>query len=492
MSSQTNGGTSHWDLVVIGSGPAGTRAAIQAAKSGKRVVVVEAYSKLGGGCVHLGTLPSKSFRESVYRWSLGSQGQLGQVLNPGERKLKKDTFFSKSGVVLPDMARLLQRTARVIQKETEIVTNQYARNDVTVLHGCARFVSSTEVEVRTEKETVRLKSDRFVIATGAGPIAPSNVPVDGERVFDSDTILSLKQTPERLVVLGAGVIGCEYASMFSMAGTKVTLIDRRDRILASVDREIVDHLVERFEDFNMDIILKCETQQIVVEKKPDGVVLKLPTGQTLEADGVLVALGRAGKVEGLGLKEVGVVHDDRGTIKVDKEFQTTVPGIFACGDVVGSPALAATSMEQGRIASISAFRESYVGKHSFPEIYPVGVYTIPEISTVGLTEEEVKAKGIEYVIGRGRYKEVARGQIVGDPWGLLKLVVEKKTLKLLGVHIIGDNAAELVHIGQAVMTLGGNVEYFIKNVFNYPTHAEAYKSAAFHAVNQIHGRTKSL
>jgi NAD(P) transhydrogenase len=480
-----------FDLIVIGSGPGGQRAALQGAKAGKKVAMIEASAAVGGGCLYVGTVPSKSFRESVYRWSLGSKGMLGQETNSG-----KETRIKKKD--LPDMQRLLRRRDRVVSSEAQIIFDQLKRNSITVFNGKAKVTSPNTVEVTSKKGCEKLSASFIVVATGATPVGPAHLVVDGKFVHDSNTILSLKKLPERLAVLGAGVIGCEYASMFSMAGTQVFLVDRRPEILASVDREIVNHLTERFVNLGMEMILSVETTELEIRKSkkssksPDGVRVFLQSGdkaaRKLDVDCVLIAAGRKGNTEDLGLKEVGVALDNRGLIQVDANFKTAVGTIYAVGDVIGAPALAATSMEQGRIATCRAFN---IDDSTMPKLFPYGIYTIPEISMVGMTEEELKAKKIDFVAGRARYRELARGQIVGDRWGLLKILVDKKTLKLHGIHILGDNAADLIHIGQAVMDFGGDVNYFIRTVFNYPTLAEAYKTAAFHAVNQIKGTTKT-
>lgn len=315
---------------------------------------------------------------------------------------------------------------------------------------------------------------------------------DRKLVHDSNSILTLKEVPKTLVVLGGGIIGCEYASMFSMVGSKVYLVDKREQILASVDREIVGHLVERFRFQGAEFLLGQEAVEI--KKFPKSAGKKMPlevvltNGKKIQADAVLVALGRRGNSDGLGLEELGIITDDRGLIRVQDTYQTKVPHIYAVGDVIGQPALASTSQEQGRKAACMALGlEKKVSKG----LFPYGIYTIPEISTIGQTEEELKAKNVPYVVGKSRYRELARGQIVGDQWGLLKLLVCPKTQKIFGVHIIGDNAADLIHIGQAVMNLGGDLSYLANNVFNYPTLAEAYKSAALRAHNLILGHTKN-
>jgi NAD(P) transhydrogenase len=483
-----------FDLAVIGSGPAGQKAALQGAKAGKKVVVIEDCHAVGGGCVHMGTLPSKSLRESVYRFSLSSRGFLGQEAEHAGENWR----FKRS---LPDMRRLLRRRDRVVSGESQVIFDQLKRNDIKILHGRARFVSAHELEVVGTKKNLRIQAKFIFIATGAKPQPPKHIDVDHERVHDSDSILRLKRVPKSMVILGGGVIGCEYASMFAMAGTHVTLVDKRHEVLASVDREIVNHLLERFESLGMKVILKAEATEIRKRSKggtgskagakSDGVVVTLSSGEKIQTDAVLVALGRVGNTDNLGLENVGIKADPRGLLTVDTNFRTSVPHIYAVGDVIGAPALAATSMEQGRVACCHAFNLTDWGSFEMPDVYPYGIYTIPEISMVGLTEQELKKEKVDYVIGRARYREIARGQIVGDKWGLLKLCVDRKTLKILGVHIIGDNAAELIHIGQAVMKLGGDVRYFVGSVFNYPTHAEAYKTAGLHAYNVIKGTTKT-
>lgn len=465
-----------YDWIVIGAGPAGQKAAVQAAKVGKRVAVIERHPQLGGGCAHTGTLPSKSFRESVYRFSLSSRGTMALE---GEEKGAK-----RAKLILPDMGRLVMRRHRVVEGEAAVVADQFARNHIDVIEGDARFLSAQEIEVTHGKKQRRLRGSRFLIAVGSHPVLPAGVQTDSRWIVDSDSVLELKKLPKTMIVLGAGIIGCEYASMFSTAGTQVTLVDRRNQILSSVDTEIVSKLQERFQAQKMKIVLEAETTKIEPLKRSGrqvGVRITLASGKKLEAEVLLIAQGRGGNTQNLGLDAVGVTPDARGLIPVNAHFQTVVPHIYAAGDVIGQPALASTSMEQGRTAARHAFGLKDQG---FSPLFPYGIYTIPEISMVGPTEAELKTRKIDYVVGRAPYREVARGQIVGDRWGLLKLLVDRKTRKLLGVHIIGDGAADLVHIGQAVMAFGGDLEYFVTNVFNYPTLAEAYKMAAFHALNQ--------
>jgi NAD(P) transhydrogenase len=505
---------SHFDLIVIGSGPGGQKAALQGAKAGKNVAIIENGSDVGGGCVEYGTLPSKSFRESVYRFSLGSQGVLG-----------KETRRAPSPHKIPEMARLLERKERVVLEESRVIRDQLKRNSVRIFLGHAKFTSPHDLLVTgKDGKNKKIKGDVIVIAVGSSPVTSETLGLDGQLVLDSNSILTLKQVPKRMIVLGAGIIGCEYASMFSMAGTEVVLVDKRKQMLASVDREVVDHLMERYRYQGMEIHLGVEA--VGVKKihgtssgakksgtkvgsssgkgsaKGASVEIELSNGDFLSADCVLVAQGRIGNTKDLGLESAGVVADDRGLIKTSSSFQTNVPHIYAVGDVVGPPALASTSMEQGRIATCHAFKipsSLIAGNHpgtsdsvaEMSTLYPYGIYTIPEISMIGRTEEELLESGVDFVAGKARYRELARGQIVGDYWGLLKLLVDRKTAKILGVHIVGDNAADLIHIGQAVMAFEGTVHYFIQSVFNYPTLAEAYKTAAFHAVNLMRGTTKS-
>ena len=473
----------HFDLVVIGSGAGGRKAALQGAKAGKKVALIEKEDCLGGGCVHTGTLPSKSFRESVYRWALGSQGIIGQEVDSPTKSAKR--------LALPDMERLLRRRDRVVDLESKVVFNQLDRNHVKVFNGFARFLSKNEVEVKTADKTLKLGFDYAVIAVGSNPRSPGHVQVDGETILDSNTILNLKRVPKSMMVLGAGVIGCEYASMFLMAGTHVVLVDKRTEILDSVDREIVHNLIQRFTHHGMEVITSCDVTQVEKKKTKEVIelVVTLNSGKVYEVETILVSMGRFGNVNGLDLQNAGIEANDRGLITVDANYRTSTQNIYAVGDVVGFPALASTSMEQGRVACCHAFRLTGETATQMPENFPLGIYTIPEISMLGASEEVLRKQKVEFVSGHAYYRELARRQIVGDRWGLLKLLVDKKTLKILGIHIVGDNAAELIHIGQAVMNFGGTIHYFIQNVFNYPTLAEAYKTAAFHAVNLIHGTT---
>jgi NAD(P) transhydrogenase len=481
--------THKYDLIVIGSGPAGQRSALQAAKAGKKVAIIEDYPDVGGGCVHFGTLPSKSFRESVYRWSMGSKGALGQAIDEIDvtEQAAKGTQAAPPSA-LPDMKRLLRRKDWVVRNEASVVKHQLKRNKIEIFHGRGVLVGPHEVEIHSEQGQEKITGEFIFIATGSRPVAPPHIHVDGKRILDSNNVLDLDRLPNSMIILGAGIIGAEYASMFSMAGTHVTMIDRRDKILGSVDQEIAQHLMDRFSDQGMKLYLESDVKKVTVQKNKKGeerVNVELSNGNSLEADVVLVALGRNGNTDGLGLETVGLQADERGLLKVNRYYQTEVKNIYAIGDVVGAPALASTSMEQGRIACCHAL-DLETGECGLPGgVHPYGIYTIPELSMIGETEEQLKERGVEYISGRAFYRELARGQIVGDQWGMLKLLVDHKTQKLLGVHIVGDSAADLIHIGQAVMDLNGDVFYFVRTVFNYPTLAEAYKTAAFNIYNQL-------
>lgn len=472
------------DAAIIGSGPSAQRVAMAFAKEGRSVAIIESEPGLGGACVQWGTLPSKSFRESVYRWSLSSRG----TLNPeGDPVAHQRQLEQKRPKHYPEMGRLLRRRDRVVANEQRTVAEKLKRNGVQVYHGHGKLTGREEIEMVSKKGHVtRLQARTIFIAVGARPVAPAHLAVDGVRVHDSNTILGLKKLPKSLIVLGAGIIGTEYASIFATAGTKVYLVDRRHEILAAVDREISAHLVERFRGQRMELLLETSATGLKVRER-GGVTVALSSGRKLRAEAVLVALARHGNTANLGLETVGIEPDERGLIRVDRHFRTSVPNIYAVGDVIGAPALASTSLEQGTLAACHALG---LRDAAMPENFPYGIYTIPEISMVGLTEDYLREAKADYIVGRARYAELARGQIVGDRWGLLKLIADRKTLRLLGVHVVGDAAANLVHIGQAVMDLGGDLNYFVRTVFNYPTLAEAYKTAAIDALNQIRGNAQ--
>ena len=450
--------SSEWDLLVIGSGPGGQRAAVQAAKLGKRVLVVE-RARIGGSCLHLGTIPSKALREAA----LAEKGA-AQLLT------------------------VMSRTHGVIAEEARLIERQLARNTVSYVHGEARFVSPHEVAIKTSSGERRERAKKVFIATGTRPRRPSDIPFDDERVFDSDSILQLGIPPETMAVVGAGVIGCEYASIFARMGVKVTLFDRKEDLLPSIDPEITAALRLFFSEHGVEFVGGCEHSLVhTICERPGLTKTRMTTvveGQTRlrEFDVALLCLGRVGNVEALCLEAAGLAANDRGLITVNEVYQTAQPHIYAVGDVIGAPALAASSSEQGRIAATHAL----TGESSpFPKTFPYGIYTVPEISSVGAQESELKARGVEYVVGRAHYRELARGKIIDDDHGFLKLLVAKPDGRLLGVHVFGTSATELVHVGQTAMAFGATVHFFIENVFNYPTLAEAYKVAALNAVNQL-------
>ncbi|MBM3568980.1 MAG: Si-specific NAD(P)(+) transhydrogenase [Alphaproteobacteria bacterium] len=459
-----------YDLFVIGSGPAGQRAAIQAAKLGKRVAIAEHKSVVGGACINTGTIPSKTLREAVLHLS-GFR----------ERGIYGASYTVKQNITMQD---LLFRTQQVIHGELDVTRHQLQRNRVELITADASFVDPhtirlTAVDGRGHRD---VSAGKVVIATGTAATRDRHIPFDGQRVFISDDVLGLKQLPRTLVVIGAGVIGAEYATIFAALGVRVTLIDKRDRLLSFVDAEIIDSLVYQMRQNRLTLRLGEEVAGIEPEAEQDRVTVKLKSGKQIVAEKALYSIGRTGATASLNLAAAGVPGDDRGRLKVNGGYQTEAPHIYACGDVIGFPALASTSMEQGRLAACHAFG---VETKSVPELFPYGIYTIPEISTVGRTEEELTDQGVPYEVGKARYKEIARGQIMGDSTGFLKIVFHLETRKLLGVHIIGEGASELIHIGQAVMALGGKIDYFVDTVFNYPTFAECYKTAAFDGINRL-------
>jgi NAD(P) transhydrogenase len=457
-----------YDLVVIGSGPGGQKAAIAAAKLGKSVAVVEHQHMLGGVCTNTGTIPSKTLREAVV-----------YLTGMTQRELYGASYRVKENITPAD---LTSRTRHVIDKEKDVVRSQLIRNRIDLYTGHGRFVDEHTVLVEdpTGGDQVTISGRFIVIATGTKPARPPGVEFDEERVLDSDGILELKFIPGSMVVVGAGVIGIEYASMFTALGTKVTVVEKRDSMLDFCDPEIIEALQFHLRDHA--VTFRFGEAVTAVDVGATGTLTTLASGKQIPADAVLYSAGRQGQTEQLDLANAGLQADRRGRIFVDDQFQTKVPHIYAVGDVIGFPALASTSMEQGRLAAHYAFGEPTCG---LSELYPIGIYSIPEVSYVGATEVELTNDSIGYEVGVSRYRELARGQIVGDSYGMLKLLVSPTDLKLLGVHVFGTNATELVHIGQAVMGTGGTVEYFVDAVFNYPTFAEAYKVAALDVMNKI-------
>ena len=454
----------HYDLIVIGSGPAGRRAAIQAAKLKKSVLVVEKGRRVGGVCVHTGTIPSKTLRETVLNLS-----------GWRERGFYGRAYRVKQDISAEDLGRRLSIT---LDHEVEILEHQFARNKVDKIEGTARFADARHIEVTgAAGDVVRFSADRFILAVGTAPFRPADVPFDGESVLDPDDILSLKRLPRSLCVVGAGVIGIEYATIFSALDVKVTVTDPAPALLPFVDRELIDEFIHDMRDRGMTVRMNCRAMRIT--RAGDMACVHLEDGREVWTEMVLYAAGRQGAVEALNLAAVGLEADKRGRLTADKAtFQTSVPHIYAVGDVIGFPSLASTSMEQGRIAACHAFGEV---SHAAPEFFPYGIYSVPEISTVGMTEEQVRERNIPYECGIARFRETSRGHIMGLSTGFMKMIFALETRRLLGVHIVGEGATELIHIGQAVLNLGGTLDYFVENTFNYPTLAEAYKIAALDA-----------
>jgi NAD(P) transhydrogenase len=457
-----------FDFVVIGSGPAGEKAAIQAAKAHRRVAVVEQSRRLGGNSLHTGTIPSKTLRETILQLIAGRERAAARF----EAALSKHLTLDA----------MMRHKETVIRGQEEVVEHHFLRNDVTVFTGTARFLDPHRVEVREDDGSIReIRADVILLATGSRPARPADVPLDDEHVYDSDSILGLDAIPHTLAIVGGGIIGCEYACMFAALGTKVTVLDARPRVLDFVDREIAELLVARMRDRGIVMRLAEEVTAIVLER-PGRVVANTASGKQVVSEKLLYAVGREGNTAELGLERAGLAPGRRGLIQVNDRFQTAVAHIYAAGDVIGFPSLAATSQHQGRLAAAHALALAPAATQTH---LPYGVYTIPEISMVGETEEELTAQRVAYEVGHAFYREVARGAITGERSGMLKLLFERATHRLRGVHIIGGNAAELIHIGQAVLAFGGAVEYFVEAVFNYPTLSEAYKIAALNGLNRL-------
>jgi NAD(P) transhydrogenase len=461
-----------YDLVVIGSGPGGCRAAIQAAKLGKRVAVVERKQALGGVSVNTGTIPSKTLREAI----LDLTGFL-------ERSFYGQAYTAKQNITIED---LLIRIDTVVRHENDVTRHQLLRNGVEVIGASASFYDPHTLKLDyIDGRGHRLITAEFVIiAVGTVPTKDEHIPFDGRRILTSDDVVRLDRLPKTMAVVGAGVIGCEYASMFAALGVRVTLIDKRPRLLPFIDAEIIDALVYQLRENRVTLRLGEEVGgiELLNDDHGDRVLILLESGKQVVAEKALYSIGRTGATAGLNLQAAGLKADERGRIVVNEHYQTAVPHIYAVGDVIGFPSLASTSMEQGRLAACHAFG---VEARSFPALFPYGIYTIPEISVCGKNEEELTAEGVPYEVGKAHYREIARGQIIGDISGMLKLIFSMESRELLGVHIIGEGAAELIHIGQAVMAHRGRIEYFINTVFNYPTLAECYKTAAFDGVNRL-------
>jgi NAD(P) transhydrogenase len=456
-----------YDLIVIGIGPAGEKAAAQAAYFGKKVAAIERAPEPGGAGTHTGTLPSKTLRETALYLS-----------GYRTREMYGVAMALEPTATLP---MLMSRKAAIVASETRRIRDNLDRHGVRVMHGAARFADSHTVLVDGALGTRRVTGDVILIATGSRPARPEGIDFGDPRIHDSDEVLALESIPGSMLVLGAGVIGCEYACMFAALGVRVALVDSRRALLPFLDAELVEQLSASMQRVGIDLRLGLRWSSVA--SGPEAVAATFDDGTRLEADQLLYAAGREGNTADLNLEAVGIVPDKRGYIAVDAAYRTGVPGIFAAGDAIGFPALAATSMEQGRVAICHAFGFEY--KRSVADLLPYGIYTIPEVSALGETEESCQAEGIAYAVGRAHYAQNARGKIAGDTEGLLKLVVERGTRKLVGVHVIGERATELVHIGQTVVHFGGTVDAFIDMVFNYPSLAEAYKYAAYDCLGQL-------
>ena len=461
-----------FDCAVIGTGPAGQKAAIQAAKLGKKTVVIERSGVLGGAAINTGTIPSKALREAVVHLTGSSY-----------RGLFGESYRVKRNITVAD---LIFVSEQVIRHELDLIRGHFDRNNIELVWGEAHFVSPNLLEVVRPEDAERLSADCFVIATGTRPARPETVPFNDQSVFCSDSLLRLERLPKSMIVVGGGVIGTEYACMMATLGVKVILVEGRRELLGFLDHEITEAF--QYHMRRLGTTLRLGEKVAKIEQLPsngtDGPLVQatLESGKTLRAQTLLYAIGRQGTTEALQLENVGLAPDDRGRLTVNAHYQTEVPHIYAVGDVIGFPALASTAMEQGRLAVCHAFGEP---TSSIPELFPYGIYAIPEISMVGKTEDQLTEAGIPYEAGIAQYRELARGQLLGDDIGMLKLLIHQDTHQILGVHAIGSNATELIHIGQAVMAFNGTVDYFINNVFNFPTLAEAYKVAALNGLNKL-------
>ncbi len=463
----------HYEVIVIGSGPGGHHAGIQAAKLGKKVAIVEKKDVVGGVCLNTGTIPSKTLREAViYLTGLRQKAIYGM------------SYAVKRDITMED---LRYRTSHVIKAESEVFRAQLQRNRVDLLNGSASFLDEHRILVERGEEKEVCSGEVIVIATGTSPAHSESIPMDGSSIFDSDMFLCISDLPKSITIVGAGVIGVEYACMTAALGINTTLVEARDTMLEFVDSEIVEAL--RYHMRDMGITFRFREEFVSVRKEGEGkVIAELKSRKEIHSEALLYAVGRQGNTTGLNLEAAGLKADKRGRINVNENYQTSVPHIFAAGDVVGFPSLASVSMMQGRLAVCHAYD---VPSSAVPSLFPYGIYTIPEISYVGQNEDQLTEQGVPYEVGIARYREIARGNIIGDQHGLLKLLFHRQTKQLLGVHIMGEGAAELVHIGQAVLSFGGGLDYFLNSVFNYPTLAECYKVAALAGVNKIASTTSS-
>jgi NAD(P) transhydrogenase len=457
-----------YELVVIGSGPAGQKAAICAAKFRRKVAIIDRKKMLGGVCVNTGTIPSKTMREAILYLS----------------GLRQRAFYGR-GYKLKDEISIQDITLRVdsmVMREIEVIRAQLRRNHITVFEGSAKFLDPHTVELETEEGPLALRAQNVLIACGTRPAHTDSIPLDGKRIIDSDQLHCLENVPREAIVVGAGVVGLEYSSMLAALGVEVTLLDQRPTLLDFVDREILDNLCFQLRRQGTTFRLGEKVVQVGSEEDRGRVFAKLESGKTIHGEALLYAIGRQADTDQLNLSATGLAVDGRGKLEVNEHYQTSVPHIYAAGDVIGFPSLASTSMEQGRLASCHMFGKTF---NKSTERFPYGIYTIPEISMVGPTEEQLTHDKVPYEVGIARYEDLAKGQMLGDDQGMLKLLFDPESLKLLGVHAIGEQATEIVHIGQAVLSFGGTIEYFRDTVFNYPTLAEAYKVAALDGLNKL-------
>ena len=459
-----------YDAIIIGTGPGGEGTAMNLAKSGKRVAVVEKQPKVGGGCAHWGTIPSKALRHSVSRLIEFNSNPLFNSQAHRER------------MTYPD---ILDHASNVISKQVNLRTSFYDRNRITLLHGEASFIDNHTISIQKDDgSNETLSAQTIVIATGSRPYRPSEIDFNHKRVYDSDTILGLKHDPRHIIIYGAGVIGCEYASIFRGLGAKVDLINTRDRLLAFLDAETSDSLSYHF--WNSGILIRHNEEFKKVETRDDCVIVHMQSGKKMQADCLLFANGRTGNTDKLNLSAIGLTPDSRGNLKVNENYQTEVDNVYAVGDVIGYPSLASAAFDQGRIAA-DAITTGECNKKLIRDI-PSGIYTIPEISSVGRSEQELTAAKVPYEVGRAQFKHLARAQIAGTEVGSLKILFHIETKEILGIHVFGERAAEIIHIGQAVMEQkngGNNIEYFVNTTFNYPTMAEAYRVAALNGLNRV-------
>jgi len=457
----------NYDLLVIGTGPAGQKAAVQAAKLGKKVGIIEKKEVVGGVCINTGTIPSKSLREAVLYLSGFRQ-----------RNLYGAGYRVKDTITIED---LVFRATHVITNEIRIVQDQMRRNSVDMIYGAASFVDQHRLRVQQASGTVEHTAHFIIIAVGTEPARPPEIPFDDDSIIDTDALLTLKRLPPSIVIVGGGVIGTEYASILATIGVPVILIDKRPRLLEFVDAGIIEALQRQMKEIG--VTLYHEEEVVRIQKEPNGqITVTLQNARPIATSTLMYAIGRVGATRGLNLEQIGLIPDSRGRLTVNKHFQTAVPHIYAAGDIIGFPALASTSMQQGRHAACHAFGQP---DRTDTALLPYGIYSIPEISMVGRTEEDLAHTGIPFGAGIARYREIARGQIIGDETGMLKLLFHRQTRELLGVHIIGEGATELIHVGQAVMAYRGKIDYFIDTVFNYPTLAECYKVAALDGINRL-------